>query len=47
MVAWFWRNFATPRISGRLLRHPALWAVMALTEILPPPATVASTPGGN
>ena len=21
MVAWFWRTFATPRISGRLLRH--------------------------
>jgi hypothetical protein len=21
VVAWFWRTFATPRISGRLLRH--------------------------
>ena len=21
MIAWFWRTFATPRISGRLLRH--------------------------
>jgi len=21
VIAWFWRTFATPRISGRLLRH--------------------------